>query len=171
MHYNVLTCNTKLLFYRNGDKLYGRKMQEQKVTEQQDDVLKEEASLSFRANVEDQTLMLAIGKHITDLTRNIDPDSSVTSATSRAGIIRYAIRQIGHLVQTPAGRRVLTYAGRKELRMYRRAQTAFGGGAWHWVEACSGWPTKNYLEQLDRPTGEVLCPTCKALESNETEPS
>ena len=53
---------------------------------------KEEASLSFRANAADLASMLAIGEHIADLTRNIDPDSSVTAATSRAGIIRYAIR-------------------------------------------------------------------------------
>ncbi len=135
--------------------------------EQQDD-LKEEASLSFRANAADLASMLAIGEHITDLTRNIDPDCSVTGTTSRAGIIRYAIRQVGHLVQTPAGRRVLTYAGRKELRMYRRAQSAFAG-SWHWVETCSGWPRTNFLEQLERPPGEALCPTCRQLEANETE--
>lgn len=128
---------------------------------------KGEASLSFRANAVDLASMAAIGEHIADLTRNIDPDSTVTTTTSRAGIIRYAIRQVGHLVQTPAGRRVLTYAGRKELRMYRRAQNAFGG-AWHWVEACSGWPTTSFLEQLDRPPGDALCPTCRTLES-ETE--
>ena len=124
---------------------------------------REEASLSFRANAADLASMLAIGAHIADLTRNIDPDSSVTSTTSRAGIVRYAIRQVGHLVQTPAGRRVLTYAGRQELRMYRRAQTRFGG-SWHWVEACSGWPTTHFLEQLDRPPGDALCPTCRTLE-------
>ncbi len=138
------------------------------MADEQHDELKEEANLSFRANAADLASMLAIGEHIADLTRNIDPDSSVTVATSRAGIIRYAIRQIGHLVQTPAGKRVLTFAGRKELRMYRRAQNALG--AWHWVETCSGWPTTNFLEQLDRPPGDVLCPTCKALETNETEP-
>ena len=136
----------------------------EKVADEQDDDLKEEANLSFRANAADLASMLAIGEHIADLTRNIDPDSSVTTTTSRAGIIRYAIRQVGHLVRTPAGRRVLTYAGRKELRMYRRSQTAFGG-AWHWVETCSGWPTTNFLEQLDRPPGEALCPTCRILES------
>ena len=130
------------------------------------DELREDASLSFRANAADLASMLAIGKHIADLARNIDPDASVTSTTSRAGIIRYAIRQVGHLVQTPAGRRVLTYAGRKELRMYRRAQNAFGG-AWHWVETCSGWPTTNFLEQLDRPPADALCPTCKTQEGNE----
>ena len=91
-------------------------MRERKVSDKQHDDLKEEASLSFRANAADLASMLAIGEHIADLTRNIDPDSSVTATTSRAGIIRYAIRQVGHLVQTPAGRRVLTYAGRKELR-------------------------------------------------------
>lgn len=133
---------------------------------EQDNDLKEEASLSFRANTADLASMLAIGEHIADLTRNIDPDSSVTATTSRAGIIRYAIRQVAHLVQTPAGRRVLTYAGRKELRMYRRGQTAFG--PWHWIETCSGWPKTNFLEQLDRPPEEVLCPTCRSLESNET---
>ena len=138
------------------------------MADEQDDDLKEEASLSFRANAADLASMLAIGEHIADLTQNIDPDSSVTTTTSRTGIIRYAIRQVGHLVQTPAGRRVLTYAGRKELRMYRRAQTAFGG-AWHWVETCSGWPKTNFLEQFDRPPEEVLCPTCRTLESNETE--
>ena len=138
--------------------------------EQDNDDLKEEASLSFRANAADLASMLAIGEHIADLTRNIDPDSSVTGTTSRAGIIRYAIRQVGHLVKTPAGRRVLTYAGRRELRMYRRAQAAAFGGAWHWVETCSGWPTTNFLEQLDRPPGETLCPTCRTLEEqNETE--
>ena len=137
------------------------------MAEEQDNDPKEESSLSFRANAADLSSMLAIGAHIADLTRNIDPDSSVTATTSRAGIIRYAIRQVGHLVQTPAGRRVLTYAGRKELRMYRRGQTAFG--PWHWVESCSGWPTKNFLEQLGRPPEESLCPTCKTLESNETE--
>ena len=134
--------------------------------DKQHDDLKEEASLSFRANAADLASMLAIGEHIADLTRNIDPDSSVTTATSRAGIIRYAIRQVGHLVQTPAGRRVLTYAGRKELRMYRRGQTGFG--PWHWVETCSGWPTTNFLEQLDRPPEEFLCPTCTTLEGNDT---
>ena len=139
------------------------------MADKQDDNLKEEASLSFRANAADLASMLAIGEYIADLTRNIDPDSSVTTTTSRAGIIRYAIRQVGHLVQTPAGRRVLTYAGRKELRMYRRAQTAFGGAWWHWVETCSGWPTTNFLEQLNRPPEEILCPTCKIQESNETE--
>ena len=138
------------------------------MSDKQHDDLKEEASFSFRANAADLASMLAIGEHIADLTRNIDPDSSVTGKTSRAGIIRYAIRQVGHLVQTPAGRRVLTYAGRKELRMYRRAQTAFGG-AWHWVERCSGWPKANFLEQLDRPPGEALCSTCRTLEQNETE--
>ena len=138
------------------------------MADEQDDDLKEEASLSFRANAADLASMLAIGEHIADLTRNIDPDSTVTTTTSRAGIIRYAIRQVGHLVQTPAGRRVLTYAGRKELRMYRRAQAAFGG-VWHWVETCSGWPTTNFLEQLDRPPGEALCPTCRTLERNEIE--
>ena len=127
---------------------------------------KEESSLSFRANAADLASMLAIGEHIADLTRNIDPDSTVTTTTSRAGIIRYAIRQIGHLVQTPAGRRVLTYAGRKELRMYRRAQT--GLGPWHWVETCSGWPKANFLEQLVRPSGDALCETCRTLEG-ETE--
>ena len=137
------------------------------MADKQDDNLKEEASVSFRANAVDLASMLAIGEHITDLTRNIDPDSSVTARTSHAGIIRYAIRQIGHLVQTPAGRRVLTYAGRKELRMYRCGQTAFGP-PWHWVETCSGWPTTNFLEQLTRPLEEFLCPTCKTLESNET---
>lgn len=130
--------------------------------------LKEEASLSFRANAADLASMLAIGKHIADLTRDIDPDSSVTAATSRAGIIRYAIRQVGHLVQTPAGRRVLTYAGRLELRMYRRAQTAFAG-SWHWTETCSGWPKTDFLEQLNRPPEESLCPTCRMLEATETE--
>lgn len=137
------------------------------MAEKQDDI-KEESSLSFRANAADLASMLAIGEHIADLARNIDPDSSVTTTTSRAGIIRYAIRQIGHLVRTPAGRRVLTYAGRRELRMYRRAQTAFGG-PWHWVEACSGWPKANFLEQLDRPLGETLCSTCRELEAAETE--
>ena len=117
-----------------------------------------ETSLSFRANAADMASMLAIGKHITDLTRNIDPDSSMTATTSRAGIIRYAIRQIGHLVQTPAGRRVLTYAGRKELRMYRRVQQTAFGGWWHWVGTCSGWPTTNFLEQLNRPPGEAPLP-------------
>lgn len=129
---------------------------------------KGEASLSFRANAADLASMVAIGEHIANLTRNIDPDSSVTGMTSRAGIIRYAIRQVGHLVQTPAGRRVLTYAGRKELRMYRRAQTAIGG-AWHWIETCSGWPRTNFLEQLDRPPAEALCPTCRTLEQNDTD--
>ncbi len=133
------------------------------MADERDDDPKEEASLSFRANAADLASMLAIEEHIADLTRNIDPDASVTGTTSRAGIIRYAIRQVGHLVQTPAGRRVLTYAGRRELRMYRRAQAAFGG-AWHWVETCSGWPTTNFLEQLDRPPGEALCPTCRTLE-------
>ena len=136
--------------------------------EEQDDDLKQEASLSFRANAADLASMLVIGKHIADSTRNIDPDSSVTTPTSRAGIIRYAIRQVGHLVQTPAGRHVLTHAGRKELRMYRRSKTGFGG-VWHWVEACSGWPTTNFLEQLDRPPGEVLCPTCEKMQRDETE--
>ncbi len=136
------------------------------MADDQDVGLKEEASLSFRANAADIASMLAIGEHITDLTRNIDPDSSVTATTSRTGIIRYAIRQVGHLVQTPAGRRVLTYAGRKELRMYRRGQTVFG--PWHWVETCSGWPKMNFLEQLDRPPEESLCPTCRALENNDT---
>ena len=130
------------------------------------DDLKEEANLSFRANATDLASMLVIGEHIADLTRNIDPDSTVTTTTSRAGIIRYAIRQVGHLVQTPAGRRVLTYTGRKELRMYRRAQDAFGG-TWHWVETCSGWPTENFLEQLVRPPGDALCPTCRTLEADE----
>ena len=135
--------------------------------ERRDD-LKGESSLSFRANAADLASMLAIGEHIADLTRNIDPDSSVTTTTSRAGIIRYAIRQVGHLVQTPAGRHVLTHAGRKELRMYRRAQQTAFGGWWHWVETCSGWPTTNFLEQLDRPPGDALCPTCRTLEG-ETE--
>lgn len=133
--------------------------------ERQHEDPKEEASLSFRANAADLASMLAIGKHIANLTRDIDPDSSVTAATSRAGIIRYAIRQVGHLVQTPAGRRVLTYAGRQELRMYRRAQTGFG--QWHCVETCTGWPTTNFTEQLNRPPEEFLCPTCRALEGNE----
>ena len=135
------------------------------MAEEQDNDLREEASLSFRANAADLASMLAIGEHIAELTRNIDPDSAVTATTSRAGIVRYAIRQVGHLVRTPAGRRVLTYAGRKELRMYRRGQTAL----WHWVESCSGWPTTNFLEQLSRPPEESLCPTCTTLESNETE--
>lgn len=129
---------------------------------------REEASLSFRANAADLASMLAIERHIADLTRDIDPDSSVTGTTSRAGVIRYAIRQVGHLVQTPAGRRVLTYAGRKELRMYRRAQAATGG-AWHWFETCSGWPTTKYLEQLTRPPKKALCSACRTLEQNETE--
>ena len=73
------------------------------MSDKQHDDLKEEANLSFRANAADLASILAIGEHIADLTRNIDPDSSVTATTSRAGIIRYAIRQIGHLVQTPAG--------------------------------------------------------------------
>ena len=135
------------------------------MAEEQDNDLREEASLSFRANAADLASMLAIGEHIADLTRNIDPDAAVTATTSRAGIVRYAIRQVGHLVRTPAGRRVLTYAGRKELRMYRRGQTVL----WHWVESCSGWPTTNFLEQLSRPPEESLCPTCKTLESNEIE--
>ena len=138
------------------------------MADEQYDDLKEEANLSFRANAADLASMLAIGKHIADLTRNIDPDSTVTTTTSRAGIIRYAIRQVGHLVQTPAGRHVLTHAGRKELRMYRRAQQSTFGGCWHWVETCSGWPTTNFLEQLDRPPGDALCPTCGTLEG-ETE--
>ena len=138
------------------------------MADEQRDNLKEESSLSFRANAGDLASMLAIGEHIADLTRNIDPDSSVTTTTSRAGIIRYAIRQVGHLVQTPAGRHVLTHAGRKELRMYRRAQQTAFGGWWHWVETCSGWPTTNFLEQLDRPPGDALCPTCRTLEG-ETE--
>ena len=137
------------------------------MADEQHDDLKEEASLSFRANAADLASMLAIGEHIAALTRDIDPDSSVTTTTSRAGIIRYAIRQVGHLVRTPAGRHVLTYAGRKELRMYRRAQTAFDG-LWHWVETCTGWPTTNFLEQLDRPPGDGLCPTCRSLDRNET---
>lgn len=132
------------------------------------DDFKEETSLSFRANSTDLASMLAIGKHIADLTRDIDPDSSMTTTMSRAGIIRYAIRQVGHLVQTPAGRHVLTYAGRKELRMYRRAQTGFDG-IWHWVEDCSGWPTSNFLEQLDRPPRDALCPSCRTLENNAKE--
>ena len=134
------------------------------MADKQYDDLKEEANLSFRANAADLASMLAIGKHIADLTRDIDPDSSVTTTTSRAGIIRYAIRQVGHLVQTPAGRHVLTHAGRKELRMYRRAQQSAFGGWWHWVETCSGWPTTNFLEQLDRPPGDALCSTCGTLE-------
>ena len=138
------------------------------MADEQRDNLKEESSLSFRANAGDLASMLAIGEHIADLTRNIDPDSSVTTTTSRAGIIRYAIRQVGHLVQTPAGRHVLTHAGRKELRMYRRAQQTAFGGWWHWVETCTGWPTTNFLEQLDRPPGDALCPTCRTLEG-ETE--
>ncbi len=144
-------------------------MQERKVADQRDADFKEESSLSFRANSEDLASMLAIGKHIADLTRDIDPDSSVTTTTSRAGVIRYAIRQVGYLVQSPAGRRVLTHEGRKGLRMYRRAQTAIGDPWWHWVETCSGWPKSNFLEQLDRPQGEPFCPTCKALEANESE--
>ena len=137
------------------------------VADEQGDDLKQEANLSFRANATDLASMLAIGEHIAELTRNIDPDSTVTTTTSRAGIIRYAIRQIGHLVQTPAGRHVLTHAGRKELRMYRRAQQTAFDGWWHWVETCSGWPTTNFLEQLDRPPGDTLCHTCKTLEANE----
>ena len=101
------------------------------MADEQHDDIKGEASLSFRANASDLASMATIGEHIADLTRNIDPDSSVTATTSRAGIIRYAIRQVGYLVKTPAGRRVLTYAGRKELRMYRRGQTGFS--PWHWV--------------------------------------
>ena len=138
------------------------------MADEQDDPLKEEANLSFRANATDQASMLAIGEHIADLARNIDPDSTVTTTVSRAGIIRYAIRQVGHLVRTPAGRHVLTHAGRKELRMYRRAQAAFGG-AWHWVETCSGWPKTNFLEQLDRPPEDALCPTCRTREQNDTD--
>ena len=137
------------------------------VADEQGDDLKQEANLSFRANATDLASMLAIGEHIAELTRNIDPDSTVTTTTSRAGIIRYAIRQIGHLVQTPAGRHVLTHAGRKELRMYRRAQQTAFDGWWHWAETCSGWPTTNFLEQLDRPPGDTLCHTCKTLEANE----
>ena len=136
--------------------------------DEKQDQLREESSLSFRANADDIASMSAIEEHIVELMRDIDPDSSMTTATTRAGIIRYAIRQVGHLVQTPAGRHVLTYAGRKELRMYRRSQTAFDG-LWHWVESCSGWPKSNFLEQLDRPSGESLCPSCRTLESNETE--
>ncbi len=136
------------------------------MSDKQHDDPKEGASLSFRANAADLASMLVIGEHIADLTRNIDPDSSVTATTSSAGIIRYALRQIGHLVQTPAGRRVLTYAGRQELRMYRRGQTGFSG--WHWVETCSAWPTTNFLEQLNRPSGESLCPTCETLERDLT---
>lgn len=139
------------------------------MAEDQDDNQLEETSLSFRANAEDQASMQAIRKHIADLTRNIDPDFSVATKVPHARIIRYAIRQVGYLVQTPAGRRVLTYAGRKELRMYRRAQTAAFDGFWHWVEECSGWPKTKFLEQLDRPPGEALCPTCKSLEKDETE--
>ena len=137
------------------------------MSDEQHDELREEASISFRANATDLASMLVIGEHIADLARNIDPDASVTSTTSRAGIIRYAIRQVGHLVQTPAGRRVLTYAGRKELRMYRRGQT--GLSPWHWVETCSGWPTTNFLEQLNRPLEESLCPTCRTLEGDATD--
>lgn len=132
----------------------------------QHDDLKEEASLSFRANAADLASIVAIGEHIAELTRNIDPDASVTVTTSRAGIVRYALRQVGHLVRSPAGRRVLTYAGRKELRMYRRRQT--GSNAWHWVEECSAWPTTNFLEQLNRPLEETFCPTCEALELERT---
>lgn len=128
---------------------------------------KQEVSVSFRANATDLASMQAIGDHIADLTRNIDPDSTVTATTSRAGIIRYAIRHVGHLVQTPAGRRVLTYGGRRELRMYRRGQTAHA--PWHWVETCSGWPNRNFQEQLDRPPEEVLCSTCRTLARSETE--
>ena len=142
-------------------------MRERQVADEQHDDLKDEASLSFRANAADLASMLAIGAHIVDLTRDIDPDSSVTTTTSRAGIIRYAIRQVGHLVQTPAGRHVLTYAGRKELRMYR-PRTDRLHGLWHWVETCTGWPTSNFLEQLDRPPGDALCPTCRSLDRNET---
>ena len=136
------------------------------MSDKQHDDLTEEASLSFRANAADLASILAIGDHIADLTRNIDPDSTVTGKTSRAGIIRYAIRQVGHLVKTPAGRRVLTHAGRKELRMYRRGQSGFS--PWHWVEKCSGWPTTNFLEQLDRPPEEYLCSTCGTLERERT---
>ncbi len=130
------------------------------------DQLKEESNLSFRANSDDIASMFAIERHLKTLTRDIDPDSSVTSQTSRAGVIRYALRQIGHLVQTPAGRHVLTYKGRQELRMYRRAQTAFFDGLWHWVESCSGWPESNFVEQLDRPPEESLCQSCRKLESD-----
>ena len=137
------------------------------MADEQNEDFKEEASLSFRANAGDLASMQAIEEHIADLTRNIDPDSTVTATTSRAGIIRYAIRQVGHLVQTPAGRRVLTFEGRKELRMYRRAQT--GLAPWHWVETCSGWPKANFLEQLVRPPEETLCDTCRTLEADETE--
>ena len=138
------------------------------VTNERKDDLQEEASLSIRANAADLASMLAIGEHIAELTRDIDPDSSLATTTSRAGIIRYAIRQVGNLVQTPAGRRVLTYAGRRELRMYRRAQTPFDG-LWHWVEKCSGWPKTKFVEQLERPLGESLCSTCRKLESNESD--
>ena len=50
----------------------------EKVADEHHDDLKEDASLSFRANAADLASMLVIGKHIDDLTRDIDPDSSVT---------------------------------------------------------------------------------------------
>ncbi len=128
----------------------------------------EETSLSFRANPEDVASMKFIEEHIAKLTQDIDPDSAMKAALSRAGIVRYAIRQVGYLVQTPSGRRVLTNSGRNELRTYRR-RISTESEAWHWIEACSAWPNENFHEQFERPLSDPLCNSCIALEQNQTQ--
>ncbi len=78
------------------------------MSEKEHNDIKEAASMSLSANATDLASMRAIVEPITELTQIVDPDSSVTGTISRAGIITHAIRQVGHLVQTPAGRRLLT---------------------------------------------------------------
>lgn len=42
---------------------------------------------------------------------------------------------------------------------YRRRK---GSDTWHWCRNCNNWPTSNYDERPDKPSGGDLCNECKA---------
>ena len=78
------------------------------MSEKEYDYIKKAASMSLPATAADLASKPAIGERIDELTQVIEPDSSVMGTIFRAGSITHAIRQVGHLVRTPAGRCVLT---------------------------------------------------------------
>jgi hypothetical protein len=38
---------------------------------------------------------------------------------------------------------------------------------WHWCRNCSNWPTSDYVEQTNKPSGEQ-CNECRGKDANGT---
>ena len=121
------------------------------MADEQNEDLKEEASLSFRANAADLASMLAIGESHRQFDARHRP---------RFLCDDHDLSRRNHQIRHSTGWSSGSDAGRTACVDLCGPQGAADvspcteqpfGGSWHWVETCSGWPTTNFLEQLDRP--------------------